>query len=142
MAQDILHGKSPRAFATERTGGILLGLLTPALSACVVAEDRAAITMQLTQLALPLGAYRTEHGEYPAELAKLVPEYTPELPKDLYSGADFRYKRQGKGYVLYSVGPNGKDEGGRSRFMDPPPGEDEEVDPEADDIGFRTPAQR
>jgi len=142
MAQDILHGKSPRALATERMSGILLGLLAPALSACVVAEDRAATKMQLTQLALGLGGYRTEHGEYPAELAKLVPKYIAELPKDLYSGADFRYKREGKGYVLYSLGPNGTDEGGRSRFMDPPPGEDEEVDPAADDIGFRTPAAK
>jgi len=83
MAQDILHGNSPRALATERMNGILLGLLAPAVSGCVVAEDRAATTTQLTQLALPLGAYRTEQGEYPAELAKLVPKYIGQLPKDV-----------------------------------------------------------
>ena len=136
------EGESLRSVAAQRMGGILLGLLTPAVSAVLTAEERAATNMQLTQLAFPLGAYRTEQGEYPAELAKLVPKYIAELPKDVYTGADFRYRREGKGYVLYSLGPNGKDEGGRGYQMDPPPGEDEEVDAAADDIGFRTPAQR
>ena len=36
------------------------------------------------------------------------------------------YKPEGKGYLFYSVGPNGKDDGGRW-YYDDPPGDDPSV---------------
>jgi len=35
-----------------------------------------------------------------------------KLPQDPFSGKDFVYKRQGKGFLLYSIGENLKDDGG------------------------------
>ncbi len=61
-----------------------------------------------------LGAYRQEHRSYPASLAELVPAYLDEVPKDPFSGDDFRYQPQLDSYVLYGVGPNRRDDGGRA----------------------------
>ena len=68
----------------------------------------------LTKLAFSLAAYRADHGSYPARLDDLVPKYAREIPKDVFTAADLHYKPDGDGYVLYSVGPNAKDDGGRS----------------------------
>lgn len=38
----------------------------------------------------------------------------PELPVDPYSEKSFCYRLEGEGFMLYSVGPNGRDDAGRS----------------------------
>jgi hypothetical protein len=64
-------------------------------------------------LAFALAAYRADRGTYPAKLAELVPKYVAEVPKDIFIAADLHYRLEGGGYLLYSVGPNGKDDGGK-----------------------------
>jgi hypothetical protein len=61
-----------------------------------------------------LVAYRADHGSYPEKLANLVPEYAAELPKDVFDDADLRYRREGAGFVLYSIGINQRDDGGKT----------------------------
>jgi CubicO group peptidase (beta-lactamase class C family) len=129
-----------RIGTSEEIGSGYFALILSALSMVHDAEARSATAIQLNDIALALALYRAERGAYPERLEQLVPKYVAEMPKDLYSGAAIRYKREGTGYLLYSLGPNGKDDGGRGRFMDPPPGEEEEVPEDADDIGFRMPS--
>lgn len=63
-----------------------------------------------TQLLMAIKAYQTEHGKLPDSLEELVPEYILELPKDPFDKEVVRYSPEKK--IIYSVGPNGKDEGG------------------------------
>ncbi len=71
-----------------------------------------------TQLALlrteiALRAYSLEKGKLPRTLSKLVGTYLSQLPVDPYSREPLvYYRRRDKKYVLYSVGPNGRDDGG------------------------------
>ena len=65
-----------------------------------------------------LAAYHAERGEYPENLAELCPDYLAEIPKDLFAEGDFRYARNDIGYLLYGVGPNGKDEKGENYESD------------------------
>lgn len=66
---------------------------------------------------LALHAFRMEHGAYPSTLDELVPSYLSEVPEDLFAmEGNLRYKHYGKKYVLYSVGPDGKDDGGKAIF--------------------------
>ncbi|MHB0913856.1 MAG: hypothetical protein ACYC2Y_10510, partial [Armatimonadota bacterium] len=60
-----------------------------------------------------LSAYRQERGAYPDRLEALVGGYLSRMPLDPYSEKPFRYSRKGASYLLYSVGPDTKDEGGR-----------------------------
>ena len=87
----------------------------------------------LTKLAFALAAYRADRGTYPAKLADLVPKYVAEVPKDIFNASELHYRPEGGGYLLYSVGANGKDDGGK--------GYDDRKDGEGwDDIAVRMPA--
>lgn len=84
-----------------------------ALGAQSRAQDRSLATLELTRVAAALAVYRAQHGEYPENLAALVPDILPEFPLDLYSDKPFHYQRKPDGgYLLYSVGDNGIDDGG------------------------------
>lgn len=65
----------------------------------------------LTELALC--AYRQEHGGLPESLAELVPDYLPTVLEDPFSGKALIYWRTATGHQLYSVGADGKDDGGQ-----------------------------
>jgi hypothetical protein len=62
--------------------------------------------------ALALQAWRAEHGRYPETLDALVPDILEAAPADPFAGAPLKYRRDGETYVLYSVGPDGRDDGG------------------------------
>ncbi len=81
-------------------------------SVFLIFNRNAGIMLDLTEIALMLGAYCTEHGEYPDKLDMLAPRYFDRLPQDPYADDAYKYQRKGKGFVLYSVGVDGKDEGG------------------------------
>jgi hypothetical protein len=67
---------------------------------------------RLGQVAVALRLYRHEHGRYPETLEELVPKYLPSLPVDPFDGKPLRYKRLAKGFKVWSVGWDMKDDGG------------------------------
>lgn len=74
--------------------------------------SRISLRQQFAPIANALSAYRTDCNSYPTMLDELQPKYFAKLPKDPYGKGTFRYHRTNDGYVIYSVGPNGKDEDG------------------------------
>lgn len=67
----------------------------------------------LLLITLALHAFQLEHGRYPASLLELAPTYLKKLPDDPYAAqGTFKYLVKGKSYLLYSVGPDGRDDGG------------------------------
>lgn len=79
--------------------------------------------------ALALAEYRAEFERYPERLAELTPGLLPAVPLDRFAGRPLAYRRRKDGYLLYSVGPNGRDVGGRDATAYPP----------GDDIAVRMP---
>ncbi|MEN6449610.1 MAG: hypothetical protein ABFC96_03880 [Thermoguttaceae bacterium] len=74
-------------------------------------QDGFAADSALTGGAFALAAYHAEHGSYPQTLGDLVPKYAAQTPKDVFNNdAELRYAREGDGYVLYSMGRNGKED--------------------------------
>ena len=64
--------------------------------------------------AFALRAYKMDHGAYPASLQALTPAYLKTIPTDPFTaGKPLRYKQTGKSYLLFSVGPDGKDNDGK-----------------------------
>jgi len=98
-------------------------------------SDTGKIRRDFARLALYLGAYRADHGQYPAKLADLVPDYLPGLPKDLYAPGPYRYRLTSEGCLLYSVGLNGQDDNGRNAMYEM----DESLPADADDIPLHMP---
>ena len=67
----------------------------------------------LLLVSLALRAYELEHGHYPDSLTALTPSYLSKLPDDPFAASGtLCYRRTGKSYLLYSVGPDGKDDHG------------------------------
>jgi type II secretory pathway pseudopilin PulG len=113
----------------EIVGGILIGLVVPALQKVQSAADRTEQTQRNLHIAFALAAYRADMGRYPARLDELAPKYLPKVPGDLFSGGPLIYRPTEAGYLLYSVGANGLDEDGRWT----------DDDPRGDDIRVRMP---
>jgi len=66
---------------------------------------------------LALRAYWLDHGAYPGDLSDLAPDYLSAVPDDPFAGeAPLRYRIDGDRYILYSVGPDGMDDGGTAIF--------------------------
>jgi hypothetical protein len=107
-------------------GDILVTLLMPAVIKVQSAADRCRQVQDNTILAFALAWYERDHGRYPKHLDDLAPKYLSAVPRDLFSGIALKYRPEEKGYLLYSVGPNGIDEGGRWHDDDPP-GDDPSV---------------
>jgi len=67
----------------------------------------------LLALAIALHAYHLERGSYPQALGDLIPAYLANVPDDPYAlQGTFHYRPGGGKYLLYSVGPDGVDDGG------------------------------
>jgi len=69
--------------------------------------------IHLVQADLALRLYRADRGDWPAELADLVPAYLPGVPVDTLVGRPLIYRRTGGEFLLYSVGNDGLDQGGK-----------------------------
>jgi len=95
----------------EVFAALTIALLVPAFDATLTAQDRVNTKLRLTRLAAALAVYRAEHGTYPAALDDLAPGVLQKIPVDVHNG-QFSYRQNGNGYLLYSVGKNGADEGG------------------------------
>jgi hypothetical protein len=105
---------SARQVASERIGQVLVALLLPAIGHATEAEDRGRMLHEVTRLGFALAAYKADRGAYPAKLADLSPTYVAKIPQDIFSGRDLVYRRHDRGFLLYSVGVNGRDDGGLS----------------------------
>jgi hypothetical protein len=118
-----------RAKRGEYVGDVLIGLMLPAFTKIQDAADRTEQAQANLQLAFALAAHRADSGRYPARLDEVAPRYLPQVPGDLFSGKPLVYRPADGGYLLYSVGLNGVDEGGRWT----------DDDPRGDDLRVRMP---
>jgi hypothetical protein len=112
---------------------LLARILPQVFFRAVDARDRATARIGLAQCGMALRAYQEAMGRYPASLKELRGRISWPLPADPFIGKDFIYRKTGAGYLLYSIGPNMKDEGGKDRTsLTGPPGKQP-----PDDIAWR-----
>ncbi|PYI80080.1 MAG: hypothetical protein DME26_22285 [Verrucomicrobia bacterium] len=76
--------------------------------------DRSETAVRLMRTDVAVRLYHLEKGSYPAKLEELVPQFLDSMPIDLFSERPLMYKPQTNSYLLYSVGPDRKDDGGLS----------------------------
>jgi hypothetical protein len=90
----------------------MLVLVLPSLNRAYLTEARMHTERVLAETTLALSSFRAKVGEYPAGLNELVPAYFKSEPTDALSGKPLIYHVEGKGYVLRSLGPDGKQSDG------------------------------
>src|SRR5207244_1431542 len=75
--------------------------------------DTKGVTVQARGAVLSAAAallvYKARHGAFPDRMEGAL----AELPLDPFAGRPLRYRREGEGFVVYSVGPTGNFDGGR-----------------------------
>src|SRR5262249_51011285 len=97
---------------------------------------RSQMQIRTAMVGVAIERYRLANKQWPDKLDDLVPDYLDVVPLDFFDpreGQPLRYRRFKDGVVVYSVGPDGVDNGGRLR---PDPGEIR-GDFENLDLGFR-----
>ena len=73
---------------------------------------RVAAGVDCTRVALGIERYRLAKGALPKVLDDLAPRYIDKAPIDPFDGEPLRYKLTEPGYIVYSIGEDGTDEGG------------------------------
>jgi hypothetical protein len=93
---------------------VLARLTLPAYQQADIAMQREAARRAAVSLLLACQLHHRLHGDWPAKIEDLVPDILAKLPTDPLgkSGELMRLKRDGDDLVIYSVGPNGVDDGG------------------------------
>ena len=106
-------GRPFRKALTTAYTNILIAIMIPALGQACTMEDDARMMHEIETLAAALACYHAENGRWPAELKELCPSLLKTIPTDRFSVKPLIYKPGEKGYLLYSVGKNLRDDGGQ-----------------------------
>ena len=93
---------------------IVPGMFLPALGKTTVRFVTVQAAMRMTATAFALERFYQARGKMPEKLSELVPEFMDAVAIDPFDGDELRYAALGaRGYLLYSVGEDGFDDGGR-----------------------------
>jgi len=116
----------PQNMAMRITGGemsetarrkycILSGMLLPGLGAWPKREAEGFTYLRLARTAVAIERFRHAQGRLPNHLDELASKFIAAVPTDPFDGQPLRYHLLEKGYVIYSVGADGQDDGGREK---------------------------
>ncbi len=111
----------------EHPASVMARALIPAMTKAARAVLRYQAACLTAETAIAVERFRLAHHRWPQPLQEIVPNYLEKLPDDPFGDGPLLYRRTKEGVVIYSVGPNEKDDGGdvQARGGQPP------------DIGFR-----
>jgi hypothetical protein len=101
-------------------------VMEPSTERAILLQFRALTERRVAAIELAIRLYRVDHhGNYPASLNELTPRYLPAVPLDpmAVGATPMRYRPEAKPPVVYSVGEDGKDDGGTSLPNDGPKGD-------------------
>ncbi len=90
----------------------LTKMLAPSVTHIVQRDLRVDAQVDCARVALGIERYRLAKGALPKVLDDLVPQYIDKVPIDPFDGKPVRYKLTEPGYIVYSIGADGSDEGG------------------------------
>ena len=94
---------------------LLSRMLLPALERVFQVAQRNAARCSTAAVAVACLRYRARKGRFPDDLGHLVPEFIEAVPLDPFNGKPLRYRKRRGGIVVYSVGKNLRDDGGRMK---------------------------
>jgi hypothetical protein len=99
-------GKAPRPRP------LLARVLRPPLFTSLRYCHAGVAYLRSAAVLLAVEQFRLRHGHWPGSLVPLVPDFLPAVPLDPLDGQPLRFRRLEDGVVVYSVGLDGKDDGG------------------------------
>jgi hypothetical protein len=94
---------------------ILLHVIMPALARITIIDTRNIAQLLTARVGLAVERYHLAAGKLPDALMDLVPDYLDAVPRDPFDGNDLRYKKLHTGFVVYSIGEDRIDDGGKEK---------------------------
>jgi type II secretory pathway pseudopilin PulG len=118
--QSLDTGDGPKIETAKEKKFILSSMLLPALSQVSVKAAEAAARIRIAQAALAVERYRLQHANaLPGALSELSPTFLEAVPTDPFDGQPLRYQKlPTRGYVIYSIGKDRKDDQGAAKAAD------------------------
>ena len=98
----------------ERVRYLPVVIMLPSLSRASAMAELATQRRDAALSALACELYRRDHSQWPATLAELSPHYLPSPPVDRFDGEPLRYRLVDGRPLLYSIGRDLDDDGGRA----------------------------
>ena len=95
----------------------MVGTLLPELHTVFYKEAMLEAMMLATRTGLAAKLYQAQTKRFPESLEALVPGMFKEVPIDPFSGKPYVFKVQNGELLIYSLGSNLKDDGGRMTYM-------------------------
>lgn len=97
---------------TNPAGRLLVSIVFPVYAQTAAADRKSIADLAATHVALAAAMYKHAHGREAPTLRALVKAgFLSSIPKDPFGNAPMRYDAARR--VVWSVGPDGKDDGGR-----------------------------
>lgn len=103
---------------TAEIADINISLIATNYDGLLNSRNRAETRLNFLKLSLALTCFHHDNHQYPETIQELAPKFIDQIPLDIFTDQTLSYKRlpdatiQEEGFVLYSVGANGHDEGG------------------------------
>ncbi len=106
--------KAKAGWVTYAPWNILADMVSGPITKALQKYAEAQVWVDEARIACALERYRLAHGVYPGSLDALAPACIDELPHDIMNGQPYHYQLRSDGtYLLYSVGWNQTDDGGK-----------------------------
>jgi hypothetical protein len=107
-ARDISEDYSAQA---RRRYCVLSTIYLPGSRTFTREADGLAV-VRLAELACAIEKFAKANSRLPQDLAELAPAFISQIPSDPFDGKALRYRRLDDGYLFYSIGADGRDDGG------------------------------
>jgi hypothetical protein len=117
--------KTPARIRTEKididkelgrltSGNVLLSIFLPSFERIIEYSYQNKANVQATLAIIAMLRYKQDTGGYPENLEQLIADaYLKELPMDPYSDKPLIYRKTDNSFVLYSIGQDFEDDGGK-----------------------------
>lgn len=103
-----VEAKNAEIESSRSLSNFLLKVIVPVYPEAIDAATSAHADRAMAQTYIRALDYRRQHGRLPADPADLG-----EMPDDPFSGEPIIYKARSNGFIVYSVGRNGRDDNGK-----------------------------
>jgi hypothetical protein len=123
----------PRTVPSRFTSQNFVTLMLAAVPAAAQTALHLETHRSMFDIVMALFEYRADLKHYPDTLEKLVPEFIERIPVDYFGHRALVYRKTDAGFLLYSLGKNGRDDGGEGWS---------EHNTEADDVTIQVPATK
>lgn len=91
----------------------LIKTMVPSMTSCFELLAKINGHLRATQVMIACERYRLQHGDWPESQESLVPGFLDQLPLDPFTNKPLRMIRKPNGYIIYSLGTNMEDDGGK-----------------------------